>query len=389
MSRIDLHSPAPGETTIRRTSRTSYSPAVPWLPLILAALLVPLLLTALATLTGFGQRDSIENDLAARSGQALTAAGISGGTVSFSGRDATISGVSADDARAAEQAVGGVEGVRVARAEAGDTGPGTGPDGTGSGSDEPAGPAADTAPLAVAVEGRTVTLGGAVPDDQARAALVEAAESKAAGRTVVDNLTVDPAARPVDAKALGALVGALASGNADSGATFAKDSVTLTGAAASAEDKAAAAAAAGALAPGSTVDNQLTVSGKSAAASDRKAVQRRIDTLLADRPITFLPDSADLTASGAATVRELSRVMKAERGIRIEVGGHVARTPGDAATAQRLSVQRAATVKALLGRLGISAGRVSAKGFGDSEPIASNSTTEGQAANRRVEIDVL
>lgn len=308
MSRIDLQSRTPGVTSIRRTTTTSYAPAVPWLPLILAALLVPLLLAALVTLTGFGQRDSIQDDLEARGGQALAAAGVSGATVTFSGRDATISGVPAGQEEAARQAVLGIEGVRVAS---------------------------------------------------------------------------------VDGSGLGALVGALSGSSGDRSVTLDGETVPLTGSVGSAQERDAAEAAAADAAPGSSVDNQLTVAAKPAAPVDKKAVQRKIDGIIANRPITFEPDSATLTTAGAATVREISRVVKSARTVDIEVGGHVARTPGSATTAKRLSDQRAGTVKALLGRLGISADRVTAKGFGDSKPIADSSTTEGQAANRRVEIVVL
>jgi outer membrane protein OmpA-like peptidoglycan-associated protein len=112
---------------------SSSTKKVPWLPLIAAAVLVPLLLTALATCTGVGERESVESDLKARSQQALDAAGISGASVDFNGRDGTISGVSADQQDAAQQAVDKVEGVRVAEVS------GSGGEGEGEGSDGQAG----------------------------------------------------------------------------------------------------------------------------------------------------------------------------------------------------------------------------------------------------------
>jgi chemotaxis protein MotB len=53
-----------------------------------------------------------------------------------------------------------------------------------------------------------------------------------------------------------------------------------------------------------------------------------------------------------------------------------------------LSTRRAATVATFLVSQGINANIVSAKGFGDTRPVASNDTAQGRAANRRIEITV-
>jgi outer membrane protein OmpA-like peptidoglycan-associated protein len=52
----------------------------------------------------------------------------------------------------------------------------------------------------------------------------------------------------------------------------------------------------------------------------------------------------------------------------------------------RLSVERAQAVKAMLVAQGIAAIRLSARGYGEAEPIASNATAEGRERNRRVEL---
>jgi outer membrane protein OmpA-like peptidoglycan-associated protein len=73
---------------------------------------------------------------------------------------------------------------------------------------------------------------------------------------------------------------------------------------------------------------------------------------------------------------------------RIEIEGHTDAqgTPSDN---QVLSQRRADAVRTLLVEHGIASDRVSAKGFGQTRPIADNRTTEGRANNRRVEIVVL
>ncbi len=53
-----------------------------------------------------------------------------------------------------------------------------------------------------------------------------------------------------------------------------------------------------------------------------------------------------------------------------------------------LSARRAATVASFLVSQGINPNIVSAKGFGDTHPVASNDTPQGRAANRRIEITV-
>lgn len=238
---------------------TSSSPKkVPWLPLIAAAVLVPLLLTALATCTGVGERESVESDLKARSQQALEAAGISGASVDFNGRDGTISGISADQQDAAQKAVEEVEGVRVAEV----SGAGSGDDGKGS-------------------------------------------DGEAAGEP-----------------------------------------------------------------------------------TDKAALQKEIDALVAKRAINFETPGAELTPAGDATVQEIAALLKDAPDVQVSVEGHVAGRK-NSTTGQRVSEERADAVKDRLVELGVPADAISTKGFGATKPLQDNNSPEGQAANRRVEIKVL
>ncbi len=65
--------------------------------------------------------------------------------------------------------------------------------------------------------------------------------------------------------------------------------------------------------------------------------------------------------------------------------GHTDSTGTDAFN-QTLSEQRAATVAAYLSGRGVQQARLATKGFGESQPRASNTTEDGRAQNRRVEI---
>jgi len=72
--------------------------------------------------------------------------------------------------------------------------------------------------------------------------------------------------------------------------------------------------------------------------------------------------------------------------ISIEVAGHTDST-GTAEYNQRLSQARAETVLNFLASKGIARDRMSARGYGEEKPVASNDTSEGRAKNRRVELN--
>lgn len=73
-------------------------------------------------------------------------------------------------------------------------------------------------------------------------------------------------------------------------------------------------------------------------------------------------------------------------GAKFEIGGHTD-SLGSETVNQVLSEQRAAAIRELLIReYGVNANNISAKGYGESQPVASNDTESGRAKNRRVVI---
>ncbi len=96
---------------------------------------------------------------------------------------------------------------------------------------------------------------------------------------------------------------------------------------------------------------------------------------------TISRDSAETLASAAAAIKQ------APAGTRIEVGGHTDNT-GAADANVTLSQQRADAVVARLSELGVAADTLTAKGYGQNNPRASNDTEEGKAQNRRIEFTV-
>lgn len=100
---------------------------------------------------------------------------------------------------------------------------------------------------------------------------------------------------------------------------------------------------------------------------------------------TFATASAELKP---ATVKKLDKIvgyLNQYPQAKVEVVGHTDSTGSDAYN-QKLSERRAQAVAKALEAQGIDASRISAKGLGESSPIASNTTAEGREKNRRVEL---
>jgi len=83
-------------------------------------------------------------------------------------------------------------------------------------------------------------------------------------------------------------------------------------------------------------------------------------------------------------INKIAEMMNEHPELKFSIEGHTD-NDGDLDANQKLSEDRAATVKNKLESMGISADRMSSKGFGESNPIATNNTAEGKANNRRVE----
>ncbi len=101
--------------------------------------------------------------------------------------------------------------------------------------------------------------------------------------------------------------------------------------------------------------------------------------------VNFDNDSARLRADATAILDQAAATLKEWGEVRIEVAGHTDSVDSDAYN-QTLSQRRAEAVRAYLIGKGVAAERLSAKGYGEAQPIADNETAEGRAKNRRVEL---
>ena len=114
----------------------------------------------------------------------------------------------------------------------------------------------------------------------------------------------------------------------------------------------------------------------------------RFDTLSHAGNITFGSASARLDVADSAVLDTLLDVARRCPALRVEVGGHTDDVGGDDANLT-LSDHRAAAVVRYLASKGIEAARLTAKGYGETAPLAANDTPENRARNRRIEFKVL
>lgn len=104
--------------------------------------------------------------------------------------------------------------------------------------------------------------------------------------------------------------------------------------------------------------------------------------------ITFKTDSSDINAGFYATLNSVAKVLNKYDNSTVMVMGYTDST-GSVEYNQTLSKQRASAVAAYLQGQGVKSSRFEIMGLGASNPIASNSTTEGRQQNRRVEIKII
>ena len=111
-------------------------------------------------------------------------------------------------------------------------------------------------------------------------------------------------------------------------------------------------------------------------------------SVIALRNIFFNTASYELLPSSNAELEKLVQLLSANPTLRIELGGHTDDVGADAAN-MTLSDQRAKAVRDFVVGKGIDAARITAKGYGETKPVAANDTEEGRAQNRRTEVTVL
>jgi OOP family OmpA-OmpF porin len=124
------------------------------------------------------------------------------------------------------------------------------------------------------------------------------------------------------------------------------------------------------------------------AAMETKPEKPKLVRLSDEGEVAFKFDSAILTPEAERELEQVARSIERYDQIdSIEVTGYTD-SSGPENYNQMLSERRAASVKEFLVSRGVSEDKVSVSGMGESGPIADNSTREGRARNRRVDIRI-
>lgn len=104
--------------------------------------------------------------------------------------------------------------------------------------------------------------------------------------------------------------------------------------------------------------------------------------------VTFKQGSAELVPSSLKTLDAAIAGLKRNPKAKVEIQGHTSSEGGDELN-QRLSAERAYSVREYMISKGVAESRLTATGYGSSQPKADNSTEAGRKQNRRIELVVL
>jgi outer membrane protein OmpA-like peptidoglycan-associated protein len=99
--------------------------------------------------------------------------------------------------------------------------------------------------------------------------------------------------------------------------------------------------------------------------------------------ILFDTGRATIKPESEAPLGTVIELLKGDPALKLEIQGHTDNVGGKD-TNQKLSRDRAESVKAYLVKGGVVAARLTTAGFGDTQPVADNGSEDGRARNRRV-----
>ncbi|MBE0576737.1 MAG: OmpA family protein [Desulfuromonadales bacterium] len=141
---------------------------------------------------------------------------------------------------------------------------------------------------------------------------------------------------------------------------------------------------------GRYMDNQENALQQQFASSDAVNVQRNADVLAVTfkSDVLFDVDSATIKPGGYTEINRVAQVLTQYPQTDILISGHTDSTGAEAYN-QDLSERRAMSVKNALANQGVAEMRLRTLGFGETQPIADNSTPAGRQLNRRVVVTIV
>jgi outer membrane protein OmpA-like peptidoglycan-associated protein len=242
------------------------------------------------------------------------------------------------------------------------------------------------------------TLSATVGSEAEKAALLDALTKKFGADHFSANITVDPDTKPADwLSHLDALLPLLALPGAEVKVDGAQ--IELSGTAANAKlgwlDRLKSLFGASYQIGSFNVDQAVadaTQTFRSAVkgllAPDSSCAVADVVKVLNLQVINFTTASAHVPASAVEDLRQSAQVLMAcshnGKAAKLEVAGYSDNVGGAQANLQ-LSKKRAESVRAFLIKTGVPADSLTAQGYGDARPVASNDTASGRFANRRIE----
>ncbi len=118
-------------------------------------------------------------------------------------------------------------------------------------------------------------------------------------------------------------------------------------------------------------------------------VKAEIGSKVVLKNIFFDIGKADLKSESIAEIENIKELLIVNPKLKVQINGHTDNS-GNVVTNKQLSLKRSQSVVNFLIKNGISASRLSAKGFGSERPIVSNDDEDqGRAINRRTEIEII
>ncbi|MHA6718157.1 OmpA family protein [Sphingomonas sp. RS6] len=143
------------------------------------------------------------------------------------------------------------------------------------------------------------------------------------------------------------------------------------------------------VAVGSYIDKQEQELRRRTAGTDVQVI-RQGDDLLLRMPsnVTFDTNQVAIQPQFRATLDQVADVLRNYNQTLVDVYGHTD-SQGSESYNQDLSERRARSVADYLSMRGVDSRRIGTRGFGETQPIASNDTEAGRAENRRVEIKIV
>ncbi len=268
------------------------------------------------------------------------------------------------------------------------------------------------APLSIVRAGNDVTLSGDLPDEAAKASLLDMLrDAFGPDVNVVDKLNIKSGVNAPGFSVLGGLFKA-STNIPDFNFDLNGDAITLTGTAPSGDVRATVDAAAKAALPNVTMANNIRVPaaptgppataapgapatpgapappapGAAGAEVECANLSAEVAELMR-APVTFATDGFTVAGGSQQILAQVAQKVRACPDSRVAVTGYTDDTGNDAINGP-LSRSRAESVADFLISQGVADDRVTSQGLGAADPIATNGTAEGRAQNRRIEITI-